>query len=598
MLINIRHGAQSSPRSADILRLPDQERDEVLNHFAALTSTLLGIPTSFISVLDEQHQTFRAKYNTTLCQTDRKDAFCRFVVESAIPVIVPDTLLDARFATNPLVTGEPYLRFYAGVPLINAQGKVMGTLCVTDSQPHAFPAEKVRLLSRLAAMVTVFLKAWQVAGLTDAVTGLPNRQQLIRHLDQLSEAGHSDVLRLTVIDCIDMPRAYELARALGMPPVEALLRDSGRLLQNKLALGPEKIFYTVATGRFAFLSRSDEPFSADAVLEAMRDVRPLAPEGLAMDLTLYAGDVCFTPAALPAQEALRRAVSALHEAISINGGARSFSEVSDSRRNGDFMLMNDLSAALKTGTGGLYLVYQPRLSLSDVQPTGFEALIRWCHPERGELSPAEFLPAAQLTSLMSDITDWVITEVIHQLRVWLSEGISLPVSVNVSVSDLARSGFIDHLDAKMAQAQLPPALLEFECLETELATENPAALAMMAQLRQRGYRLSLDDFGAGYSNIGYLRRMPVDVIKLDRALIADLTSNEASRIIASSVIGMLKSLNYVVVAEGVEIPEALDMLASWGCDQAQGFYISHPLLPQALKSWLSTFKYGQLGHAT
>ena len=586
VLVNIRDGDSTHQTSSDLLRLPDSDRDEVLTQFTSLASELTGIPGSFISVLDEQNQIIRAKHNISVSHTPVSDAFCRYAVEECITVVVPDTLCDVRFKANPLVLRPGGIRFYAGVPLINREGVVMGTLCVTDSQPHQLPSEKIALLSRLANMVVVFLEAWQSAGFTDAVTKLPNRQQLIRHLNILASASQDKIFRLTIVDCIDMPRAYELARALGMPPVEAILKDTGQLLRDKLSLEPEQILYTVATGRFAILSHSEDPFSAETVLEVMRGVIPRLSEGVTMELTLYAGDVCFSPLLLSAQEVLRRAVSALHEAINLNEGARTFNAESDMRRNADFRLMNDLAIALKTGSGGLYLVYQPRLSLPEGCPVGLEALIRWHHPERGELSPVEFLPVVQFTGLMSELTDWVIGEAVRQLKIWFSEGVALPVSVNVGVSDLARSSFITRLEETMSSTGLPVTLLEFECLETELATENPAAMDTLARLRVGGYRISLDDFGAGYSNIGYLRRMPVDVIKLDRALISDLNSDSGSRVIASSIIRMLKSLNYVVVAEGVEVQESIEMLSTWGCDQAQGFYFSRPLLPSELSGWL------------
>lgn len=394
------------------------------------------------------------------------------------------------------------------------------------------------------------------------------------------------LLRLTLIDCIDMPRAYELARALGMAPVEALLRDTGLLLRDRLSLLPAEIIYTVAVGRYAILAPAGDRFTAPFVANTLRDLSGHPKNGVAMNLTIHTGEVCFVPASLPPQEILRRAVSALHDAISKNVSAQTFDELSDARRNGYFSLMNDLDDALRSNTGGLYLVYQPKVSLTSGQTVSLEALIRWCHPERGELSPAEFLPVAHFTSLMHRLTDWVVNEAVRQLTVWSVRLPLLPVSVNVSVSDLSRKDFAATLTEKMHGAGLPAHLLGLECLENEIVTENPVALANMAVLREVGFRILLDDFGAGYSNIGYLRTMPADIIKLDKSLVAGLINDPGSRIIASSVIRMLKDLDYMVVAEGVEDKQTLDLLREYGCDEAQGYYFSRPLTPSALKTWL------------
>jgi len=138
----------------------------------------------------------------------------------------------------------------------------------------------------------------------------------------------------------------------------------------------------------------------------------------------------------------------------------------------------------------------------------------------------------------------------------------------------------------MLKAKLPTSLLGIECLETERIIESPTALRGLEMLKQRGFGISLDDFGSGYSNISYLRRLPLDVIKLDRSLISELSSDTASRIIARSIIAMLKELDYVVLAEGVECPDAVTSLTEYGCDQAQGYFYSKPLTEEALNHWL------------
>lgn len=572
-------------RALQALRAPDESRDEVLRKFVRLASQALGIPGSFISVLDDEFQTVRASHNFDLQRSTRADSLCRHVVDSDSAVIVPDTYHDARFVTHPLITGSPFIRFYAGVPLKTRDGMILGTLCVTDTQPQAFASEQVAILTLLSTLVMSFLEAWHSAGFTDPVTGLPNRQRLIRDLQYLALAGDTTPRRLVLIDCIDMSRAYELARTMGMTPVESLLKDMATLLPLRLRPAVGEMIYTVATGRFAILTRADSRLSAAWVAGRLEGISADMDEGLSVALTPHTGETGFVAGHLPASEILRRAVSALNEAVGHGLPSQCFNIASETQRSEDFMLMTDLKTALRENTG-LYIVYQPKICLQSGKPVGLEALIRWQHPSRGELSPAAFIPLAEQTDLLSVLTIWIIDQAVERLSRLRNNCIQLPLTINVSVRDFAREGFASALESKMLKSKLPTSLLGIECLETERILESPTALRGLEMLRERGFKISLDDFGAGYSNISYLRRMPLDVIKLDRSLISELSSDTASRIIARSIIAMLKELDYTVVAEGVECPDAVSSLTEYGCDQAQGYFYSKPLREEALDHWL------------
>jgi EAL domain-containing protein (putative c-di-GMP-specific phosphodiesterase class I)/GGDEF domain-containing protein len=592
MLMNLNGDSDRRARALKALRSPDESRDDVLRKFVRLASQALGIPGSFISVLDDEHQHVQAAHNFALAQSSRQDSLCRHAVDSDSAVVVPDTWLDARFVTHPLITGAPYIRFYAGVPLKNREGIVLGTLCVTDTAAHPFGAEQVTTLKLLAALVMSFLEAWHSAGFTDPVTGLPNRQRLIRDLQYLAASGDHTARRLVLIDCIDMPRAYELARSMGMGPVESLLKDVATLLPLRLRPAAGELLYTVATGRFAVLTRDDSRLSADWVAGRLEGISADLGDGIAVALSTHTGEVTFTPGDIPAQEALRRAVSALHEAIGRDVPAMRFSEATDARHTQDFTLMNDLAAALREDRG-LWLAYQPKVCLHSGLPVGLEALVRWRHPVRGELSPALFVPLAEQTELLSALTAWVTDRAIARLARLRNSCIQLPVTINISSRDFSREGFADALETKMLKAKLPTALLGIECLETERIIESPAAMEGLEMLKLRGFGISLDDFGTGYSNISYLRRMPLDVIKLDRTLISEISSDTASRIIARSIIAMLKELDYTVLAEGVEDAETVTALTQYGCDQAQGFFYSRPLPEGELDEWLGWKLRGQ-----
>lgn len=572
-------------RALDALREADECRDDVLNKFVRLASQVLGMPGCFISVLDDHDQYIRAACNFSLKQTTREDSLCRYVVDDDAAMVVPDTWLDARFVTHRFVTGAPFIRFYAGVPLKNREGLILGTLCVTDSKPHPFNAEQVDTLTLLARLVMSFLEAWHASGLTDPVTGLPNRQRLLRDLQYLAASGDVTPRRLVLIDCIDMPRAYELARSMGMGPVEGLLKDVATLLPLRLRPALGELLYTVATGRFALLTRHTSRLSAEWIAGRMEGITADLDEGLTVGLITHTGQADFTADAFTAHDILRRAVSALHDAIGRGVPSVTYSMSSKVYDTRDDTLMQEFAAALRT-EGGLYLVYQPKMCLQTGAPIGLEALIRWRHPVHGELSPVAFVPLAEQTELLEAMTRWVIDRAIGRLARLRAHCIQLPITVNVSLNDFARESFAALLEEQMQQHRLPTSLLGIECLETERIIESPQAMAGLVRLKQRGFDIALDDFGTGYSNISYLRRMPLDVIKLDRSLISDLSSDMASRIIARSIISMLKELDYVVLAEGVENAETVHTLTEYGCDQAQGFFYARPMTDADLDTWL------------
>ncbi len=257
-------------RALEALREPDESRDGVLEKFVRLASQALGIPGCFISIVDDEFQYIRAARNFFLKHSTREDSLCRYVIDPEAPMVVSDTWQDARFVEHKFVIGDPRIRFYAGVPLKSRAGHILGTLCVTDVEPHQLSPEQLTALTLLGALVISFLEAWHSAGFTDPVTGLPNRQRLIRDLHYLTAGGDTLPRRLILIDCIDMPRAYELARSMGMGPVEGLLKDVATLLPLRLRLGPGDLLYTVVTGRFALLTGESSSLSAAGWLIAWR----------------------------------------------------------------------------------------------------------------------------------------------------------------------------------------------------------------------------------------------------------------------------------------------------------------------------------------
>lgn len=569
----------------EMFKSEDAARDDILNTFVRLTSQMLNMPGCVVSLLDHEQRQIHTETPSGSARPELCQNFPHPAPAGDDLLLCPDIRHDARFSQHRPLPGAAEVRFYAAVPLRTRDGTAVGTLCITDARPQCLTAEKVALLHTLAGLIGGYLDAWYTSGYLDVVTGLPNRQRLLNDMTLLQQSDDATPCRLTLIDCIDMPRAYEIARSVGMSAVEVLLKVLAAIVRQRLQLDERDVLYTVATGRFALLLR-DGVISGRELSDRLGGIRARLQENITIDVTPYVGEVRFIPATANMTEVLRQAVSALHEAIERRQAFFAYDADSDSRKNRCFQRLHDLASALR-GTPGLYLVYQPQLCLHSNKTVGLEALLRWDHPLFGHIPPCEFIGQAKHTSLMDELTDWVIDRILTQLRQWRAKGILLPVSVNLSVNDFSRPGFANRLEEKTLRAGLQPDDLSIECLETEQVLENPQARQGLDLLKLRGFRIALDDFGSGYSNINTLRRIPIDVIKLDRSLIQQLNRDPASAVIVRHIITMLKELEYVVLAEGVEDVKTLETLQRLGCDEIQGYYYSRPLPPAELEQWLS-----------
>jgi len=222
--------------------------------------------------------------------------------------------------------------------------------------------------------------------------------------------------------------------------------------------------------------------------------------------------------------------------------------------------------------------YQPKLDLQTLQVYGMEALVRWNHPEKGQVAPGDFVPLAEETGLISEIGLWVLINSCVQAQTWIDKGYKpLPVSVNLSGRQLENSDIVGQVAHVLARTGLKPEYLELELTESILMKRPEEVIAILQQLKAMGVKLSIDDFGTGYSSLNYLRKFPIDLLKIDRAFVREIANNKEDRLIVQSVIALAKSLDLKVLAEGVETIEQQNVLQDEGCDYIQGFYIGRPI---------------------
>ena len=240
----------------------------------------------------------------------------------------------------------------------------------------------------------------------------------------------------------------------------------------------------------------------------------------------------------------------------------------------------------------LFLHYQPKISLKTKRVIGVEALVRWQHPEYGFVPPDQFILPAEQTGLIHPLTRWVLKTALRQSQVWRQAGLNLPVSVNLSARNLHDPQFPEHLAELLKTTGGMPEQLELEITESAIMADPARALEVITRLRTMGLRFALDDFGIGYSSLAYLKKLPVDAIKIDKSFVIDMAKDEDDVVIVLSTINLAHNLGLKVVAEGVETEKILDRLSAFGCDEAQGYYMSKPLPVDALTLWLKESAWG------
>jgi len=277
------------------------------------------------------------------------------------------------------------------------------------------------------------------------------------------------------------------------------------------------------------------------------------------------------------QPLLTHADAAMHSAKQHGRGSfRRYTPGMDAGIEDRVQLESDLHHAVTLNQFHLY--YQPKVDTQTGEVRSAEALIRWIHPMRGIVSPAEFVPLAEECGLIGEIGGWVIREACRQTRAWQIDGIpSLRVSVNLSASQFRDSGLLDLIRSALDDAGLEPRYLEVELTESAVMSDPEKSIDILEHLSAMGVLVSVDDFGTGYSSMSYLRRFPIDKLKIDRVFIDEIVSRPEDASIVRAIVSLAHSLRLKVVAEGVETPAQLDFLKTAGCDEYQGYHFSRPL---------------------
>lgn len=427
----------------------------------------------------------------------------------------------------------------------------------------------------------------------DILTGLPNRTLLQRTVNQKMEALAEG--KKLVFMIIDLDSFKDVNDTLGHDVGDRIIQEIGPRIAHTLKDTPS-FLARLGGDEFAILltdvsDESQVESISRSLLHCIRQYFYISK--LEVEIRASIGVVIYPDQANDFSTLLRYADVAMYCAKHDMSGVAYYDSEKDPHSPKRLSLMSELGKAIRGNDLTLY--FQPKICLGDKRMVGVEALARWIHPTMGFISPSEFVPLAEMTDLINDMTYWVLNESLRQLSEWRKRSLNLSVAVNISARNLSQNDFCLMVKELLERHNVPATCLELEITESTIMKNMEKTLQVLKELNDMGIDLSIDDFGTGYSSLAYLKRLPVKRLKIDYSFVINMLESEQDQIIVNSTINMAHNLGLLVVAEGVESQEVMKCLGDMQCEQAQGFYIAKPMPSEDLEQWL--FQY-QLDNAS
>lgn len=518
------------------------------------------------------------------------------------------------FATTDVVLGpngtmrRPVLDVYLPVRAADVNGPgggrsdtvvAVAQIRLDDSEASAGVSEAVRQVT--AAVVIGLVALWLVLlrtvhttsrrlravarenarlALLDSLTGLPNRRLLADRMRQAIDRARHDEGRVGLV-LLDIDRFKDINDTLGHDRGDELLEQVAERMRG--ALRDDDLVARLGGDEFAILL--PQVASVDDARRLAERVGTLFDPPFELgDLVLHVepsiGVACLPDHAGDASSLMRTADVAMYRAKHSRTGVAVYSAHTDKSSTVRLQLLGELHQALRESRQDeLQMYFQPKVDLSTGCTAGYEALMRWHHPQRGILTPDLFVPLAEQSGVIRDLTRHALASSIAQLAQWRAQGWHVPVAVNLSAHDVTSETIVEEISALLTRYDVPARLLEVEITETALVFEPARIVPVLARLGRLGVQVAIDDFGIGSTSISQLRTLPVDTLKIDRLFIRDLTEpgREAPEVIVQAMVDLAHSFGLSVVAEGVEDEQTAVVLTHLGVDQAQGYFFARPL---------------------
>ncbi len=417
----------------------------------------------------------------------------------------------------------------------------------------------------------------------DQLTDLPNRVLFVDRLEQALQLANTEKIEVAIL-LLDLDHFKEINDSLGHHSGDRVLKSVATRIRNAVSdsvtvarLGGDEFGLILPRLR----KEADILSTVKAIRKALE--APYALEGLSLSLAASIGATCFPAHGRDADTLMQRAEVAMYWAKKDRSGYALYSPEQDKSSPHRLILLGELRQALQRKE--LVLQYQPIVDAHTGKLRSVEALVRWQHERYGMLLPDEFIPLAERSGFIRELTSWVLREALRDMADWHDAGKELSVSVNVTAASLLDPEFANTVSGMLASFKLPKNALTLEMTETTLLTDQERAYDTITRLSELGVQTSIDDFGTGYSSLAYLRRLPVSSIKIDRMFVADMARGTDGEVLLNAIIQLAHALDLHVTAEGVENSEVAARLPRLGCDALQGFAISEPLPAEKIAHW-------------
>lgn len=418
----------------------------------------------------------------------------------------------------------------------------------------------------------------------DALTGLPNRAHLDDHLKYAISVAKRRSGQLALM-FLDLDHFKDINDTLGHSVGDSLLIELAKRLFE--GLREEDVVSRLGGDEFIVMLPDIDERSAAHVAQKLLDAigEPYAVDHHDLSVTASIGIALYPGDGGDLESLSQKADTAMYRAKQEGrNGYRFFTAEMQARSARHLQMSNALRHALERNEFSVH--YQPQLALRDGRVVGAEALLRWQHPELGQVSPAEFIPVAEDNGFILLIGEWILRQAVTQAKAWLAAGLPpLVIAVNLSAVQFRHPTLPDLVTRILDEAGLPPEYLELELTEGVAMHDPQGAIAVMNNLHERGVRMSIDDFGTGYSSLGYLKKFNVYKLKIDQSFVRDISTDPEDKAIVSAIIQMAKSLGLATIAEGVETEGQLAFLREQGCDEVQGYYYSKPLAAESFATF-------------
>jgi diguanylate cyclase (GGDEF)-like protein len=441
----------------------------------------------------------------------------------------------------------------------------------------------VSLLVKLHVRTSRLVTRLSGVAYQDPLTGIPNRAFAEDHIDSLLATGTAQPFALVILE---VRNVREINAALGHPVGDEALREVARRLRQNT--DPSDLVARLTASQFLIILHSCSNERAALLARQLVGVihAGLHLPDVSLDVQVQAGYSQYPDHGVASRELMRRAQLALEDAQ----GARNLVSPYRVGRDEEQRRRLQLAAGLRTAieADALRLVFQPELNLATGTITQLEALMRWKHPQLGDLSPAEFVPIAEHTGSARHLTSWALTRAIGHMAEWHAAGLDISVAVNLSAPDIMDPQLVEEIQACLHEWAVQPSRLVLEITESAVMRDPTLAARHMHLLKLAGVRFAIDDFGTGHSSLAQLSRLPLDQLKIDRTFITHAHERPADATIVKSTIELAHNMGLTVVAEGVESAPAVQLLRALGCDLVQGEFVSKPLAPTQVREFVAT----------